>query len=93
MRHKQLVGFLRSNIWVPKMMDTNFFSLISAPVHRPFFELGRCLPTQGGVDRVCGYKLAKDWSSYFTFFTSPFFTPASGKIHIATTINMAVTMM
>ena len=37
--------------------------------------------------------VVKDWSSYFTFFTSPFFTPASGKIHIATTINMAVTMM
>src|SRR3982074_595770 len=29
---------------------------------------------------------------YFAFFNSPFFTPASGKIHIATTMKTAVTM-
>jgi hypothetical protein len=40
-----------------------------------------------------GQKKPTDCGSYFTFFTSPFFTPASGKIHIATTINAAVTMM
>jgi hypothetical protein len=28
---------------------------------------------------------------YFAFFTSPFLTPASGKIHMATTMNTAVT--
>lgn len=27
---------------------------------------------------------------YFTFFTSPFFTPASGNTHIATTMKAAV---
>src|SRR5262245_41106884 len=30
--------------------------------------------------------------SYFAFLTSPFFTPASGKIHIAATMNTAVAM-
>src|SRR5262249_62066879 len=30
--------------------------------------------------------------AYFAFFGSPFFTPASGKIHIATTMNTAVMM-
>jgi hypothetical protein len=29
----------------------------------------------------------------FDFFTSPFFTPASGKTHIATTMKTAVTIM
>src|SRR5262249_32540103 len=30
--------------------------------------------------------------SYLAFVTSPFFTPASGKIHIAATMNAAVMM-
>jgi len=30
--------------------------------------------------------------SYFAFLMSPFFTPASGKTHIAATMKMAVTM-
>src|SRR5262249_20621456 len=30
--------------------------------------------------------------SYFAFLTSPFFTPASGKPHIAATMNTAVTI-
>jgi hypothetical protein len=29
---------------------------------------------------------------YFTFFKSPFLTPASGKTHIATTMKTAVTI-
>ena len=34
-----------------------------------------------------------EYSTYPAFLLSPFFTPASGKIHMATTMKTAVIMM